>query len=396
MSDLHQRVRDDLHRVASDLDVPPPHLDTLVAAGRRRLRHRRLALVATLAAAVVAIIGGIGVGTSMFTSSAPVEPLRQGQTPRPVPPTPQHNALRVGAAPEVPYWHAGTLYTPQGTVRTAASDVYAAGDTVLVGQRHAPDGTYTWWQVTHGTTHRAPIPASVVSPYLSSDGRLVVWEEVHPSVTRVVAWDPATGRVLAWKDVQVQQGCCGGPALMLFGVDNAGQAFYGTGRALVVWDTRTNTAYTVTGLGDLPPQPDVTATGIVLQGQGGSFNDAPGVYGTVDERGGFHRTGTVPWELGSWSPDATLMEYPADDTGQFVLKATQTTEWVLDPASGKTTRIRYPRGNAGYVGWESNDAMLIQLRSGPYAHDVLRCQATTGDCEIALRGTTNRWRFPNP
>ena len=393
MSDLQQRLAEDLHRVAGDLDVPPPPLGALQAAGRRRLRHRRTALVATVAA-VVAVIAGVGLGASVLTSSAPVQPLRQGRAPHSVPEAPHQTVLPTGPAPTVAYWHNGTVYTPQGAVPTAASDVYAAGATVLVGLRHAPEGTYTWWQVTDGVARPAPIPAGVVSPHLSPDGHLVVWEEIHPKVTRVRAWDPATSRVLAWKDVWVTQGCCGGPVLMLYGVDNAGQAYYGDGNALVVWDTRTNTAHTVTGLGGLPPQPDrVTATGIVLQGNPASLSEAPGVYGTVDASGAFHRTGTVPWSMGAWSPDGTLMEYPGD-YGQFVLKAPQTTEMVFDPATGKTVRMRFPRGYLGYVGWESNDALLVQMRTGPYAHDVLRCQVATGSCEIALRGNTDQWRFP--
>lgn len=394
MSDLQHRLAEDLRRVATDLEVPPAPLATLTSAGRRQLRRRRATIV-TAVAATFAVIAGLGWGATTLRSSTPVQPLHHGRASHPVTPSPQYDPLQAGAAPAVPYWHDGTLYTSQGAVPTQAADVYAAGNTVLIGQRHAPEGTYAWWQVTNGEARRAPIPASVVSPQLSADGRLVVWEEVHPRVTRVVAWDPASGRVLAWKDVRVQQVCCGGPVLMLFGVDDAGQAFYGTGDALVVWDTRTNTAHTVTGLGHLPPQPDrVTATGIVLQGQGASFNDAPGMYGTVDDHGGFHRTGSIPWALGAWSPDATLMEFPADGTGQFVLKATKTTEWVLDPATGKTVRMRFPPGAFGYVGWESNDALLIQMRTGRYAHDVLRCQAATGACEIALRGTTAQWRLP--
>ena len=393
MSELQQRVTHDLRRVAGDLEVPPVPLDTLVAAGRRRQQHRRVGLVAVLVVVVAVIVGGVGLAGSMLSAPARPQPVHHGPSRPHATPAPGPVPLRTGALPRIPYWHDGELFLSTGRMRTPDPDLRAAGGVVLMGKRR-PDNFEDWTQVTPGPARRLPVPTHASGPLLSADGRLAVWEEIHPNVTRVVAWDTTHASVLATRDVQVQQICCSGPSLILSGVDNAGQVFFSTGRPLTLWNVHDNTTHTVTGLDTLPSLPDrMTATGLVLQGNAEGFDDAPGVYGTVDPHGRFHRSGTTPWDMGSWSPDATLVEYPADDTGRFVLKGARTTEMVLDTRTGKAVRMHLPSGDYGPVGWEDDHTLLVTAGSGRYRYDVLRCQTTSGTCEIAARNARH-WRFP--
>ena len=118
------------------------------------------------------------------------------------------------------------------------------------------------------------------------------------------------------------------------------------------------------------------------------FHDADGV---------FHRAGTVPSDqLAAWSPDNTRWAYPGDDYGDFAGKAPATTQMVLDVATGKAHRMRLPKGVTGDVQWESNETLLVHVLTGPRRHFMVRCQAESGACELALRmGRTSGWSFPN-
>jgi hypothetical protein len=394
MNHFEQSLAEDLQRTASTVDVPPAPVASLSAAGRRRLRATRLRALAAVAAAVAVVVAGLGAGPQLLTGSTPVGPAHHG-------PARQLTSLADlphGARPGVPYWHAGQLHVGGATIRTPHREIVTGGGTTLVGDPWPLHNLARWWLLDE--TRLVPVvsrPDVTGQPKVSPDGRLVLWEEMQPHATTVVVWDTTRRRVVARQTVQIEAACCDGPSLMLFGVDDQDQVFYGDGRTLTMWQPATGTARTVTGIGRLPAAPtQITATGPVFQGASSDGFNSLGVYGSVTADGVFHRAGTVPSDQSAaWSPDNTRWAYPGDDYGDFAFKA-PATQMVLDVATGKTHRMRLPTGVTGDVQWESNNTLLLHVLTGPRRHFMVRCQAESGACELALRmGRTSDWSFPN-
>ncbi|HET7356141.1 MAG TPA: hypothetical protein VFJ09_05640 [Nocardioidaceae bacterium] len=401
MNELEQRLADDLNAAATLADVPPAPVTELATAGRRQVRRHRIVTACATAAAVLVVLTGVGLGATALRADHPARPIAPGPTPSHHVRHPQRQNpsgledLPTGAPPAV-YWHAGVLHVGDISIPTALDQIVTAGGKVLVG--HARGADPSQWDLVDGD-HLVPVVQTPQAIFirLSPDGRLAVWEVIHPQVTRVVAWDVASQRVAGYRDINIEQpSCCGGgPSLMLYGADSRGQVFYGDGRTLTVWTPSTGTVRTVTGYGQLPALPSaVTPFGLVFQGDGPGLFDMPGVYGTVDADGVFHRQGRTPIDSGVWSPDGRLFAYPADGSGAVDNKNPRLTVYVYDTSTGQRQQLLLPLGAGVPEAWESPDTLLISGGQPGGLDQVIRCDTTTRTCQIAIRYPHPRgWSF---
>lgn len=398
MNELEQRLADDLNAAATRADVPPPPFTELTTAGRRKARRDRLAMACVAAAAVLAVLAGVGLGANALRADRPVRPIAPGPTPSHPAPRETPSSLEdlpTGAPPAV-YWHAGVLHVGETSIPTHLDQIVAAGGTVLVGHVGGTDPSH--WDLVDGD-HLVPVVQAPQPTFirLSPDGRLAVWDEVHPQVTRVVAWDVATRRIAGYRDVHLQQpSCCGGGGgLILYGADSRGQVFYGDGRTLTMWSPANGSAHTVTGYGHLPALPsEVTAFGLVFQGHGPGLFDMPGVFGTVDTNGAFHRQGRTSVDSGVWSPDGRLFAYPADGSGAVDNKNPRRTVYVYDTGTGQRERMLLPLDAGTPEAWESPDTLLISGGQPGGPDQVIRCDTSTRACQMAMRYPHPRgWSF---
>lgn len=210
--------------------------------------------------------------------------------------------LPQGPPPTVPYWHAGVLHAAGATIRTPLRQIVSAGGTVLAGGYS--DASPSRWALVDGARLQ-PIPhdASANFPTMSTDGNLLVWEIVRAHVTTVTAWDVHSRRLLATRRITIEQACCSGPALIVFGADSHGRVFYGDGRSLTVWTPATGAAHPVRGYGRLPALlSQVGPQGPVFEGPERTILDMTAVYGHVYRRGVFHGSGPFPARTGCGRP----------------------------------------------------------------------------------------------
>lgn len=310
--------------------------------------------------------------------------------------------LPSGDPPAAPSWRRGVLHVGGTAIRTPLRQLAFAGGTTLAGSIMPGPGGAGWWLVDGDELVPVVERPDVGTPRISPDGELVVWSEVGPEVTTVRAWHVPTRHLVASHEVAIAPMCCTGPSLEVFGVDGSHRVYLRALRTadspLEVWDPAAGTVRRVSGLGRLGPAPSVvSARGPVFQGQGTDVWDLPGIHGTVDEAGRFHREGRVPTDqLGVWSPDGRLLAYPGDAAGEVVPKAPGTALHVLDVDTGERRTLRLPdsRGTSTLL-WESDDAVLVQVSTGPDEHVLVRCEVTTRACETALRlGRPDQWWFP--
>ncbi|MGH3496809.1 MAG: hypothetical protein ACRDP1_05020 [Nocardioidaceae bacterium] len=305
--------------------------------------------------------------------------------------------LPQGPPPTVPYWHAGVLHAAGATIRTPLRQIVSAGGTVLAGGYS--DASPSRWALVDGARLQ-PIPhdASANFPTMSTDGNLLVWEIVRAHVTTVTAWDVHSRRLLATRRITIEQACCSGPALIVFGADSHGRVFYGDGRSLTVWTPATGAAHPVRGYGRLPALlSQVGPQGPVFEGPERTILDMTAVYGHVYRRGVFHRIGTIPSSNGLWSPDGSLIAYGADENAQISTKSPRTSVVVYDTRTGHRRRMPLPNGFGEPLAWASERSLLVESSQPARITDVARCDVVTGVCQRSMRyAHPDAWSFSHP
>lgn len=397
---IEERLINELRRVSNRTDVPPAPVQALMRAGDRRIRRSRTLLSVAAVAAVALVILAAGLGPKMVSSEEPVQPRPSPALPSPTttPSIRNIDELPDGALPSIPYWHRGVLHVGGTAITTPLRLVVTGGDTVLVGASHVNKGAQ-WWLVDGDRLVLVMKSLHPTGALVSTDGRLVLWQSnPRPDITRVTAWDVATKRVLAHRDLNVPVvTCCGGgPLLALYGADSQGRVYWSDGNDVTVWHPYAGTVSRISGLGALPHQLSAVAPfGPMFQG-GHSFFELPGVYGRLDAAAVFHRSGTVPVDYGVWSPDGTFYAYVAKTAGPVDVKAPAPYVFVENVHTHDQLSMNLPPGAVDPFMWESADTLLVQASTDFKHHYLIRCGAGTGNCEMALRiGRLGGWSFPD-
>jgi hypothetical protein len=387
MTDLEDRIADELRTRAERTDVPPAPVDRLLAAGRATRRHRRRRTQALAAVAAVVAVGlAIGVPALVHrdgTSPGPVD----HPTPTPSVKDPKTlDELPAGRAPVVPYLHEGALHVGQVVVPTTADQVVSAGGTVLVGRTRGEDRR--WWLLV-GTQLR-PVPQldGAAAPRLEPSGDVAVWTSYpDASTTRVTAWSPATRQEVGHVDLAAPYAaCCGGGQLVeLLGVDDDGAVYWrdsGSASqppAAYAWVPGDQPRRLV-GVGD---SPGITPLGPIT---------ASGTYGDVAPDGRFRALGHLADPHAVWEGGGNEVAI-ADGSSVVVLR--------MDTGHtfpGPGVRMALPAGaEVTATSFESSDQLLVRVRGSARRHLVVRCPTDGGACERALdMPTPSRWVLPQP
>ena len=395
-------LRQALEDSVKDVPCPEPDIDQLLTAGRKA-RRRRVATVATLAAAAVLVMVLAGLTFAWAgRSGRALEPVPANptttQTPFQAPASDVQvwiDALPGGSLPASPYWHDGILYVngqqipaPYDTV-----ELKVAGDTILVGGYQAGSVPYQgstvsgsnqakandakWGLVRGGRLEPLPVPPGA-QVGLSVDGRIAYWVvgTDAPNTKQFFTWDTKTKSALASRTVQ-------GGQVELWGIDAAGSAYWQEyarySSPYTRWDVRADT---------------VTATDLT--------------YGPWDPPESFD--GFVPWmssEDPYRSPDGTKVVFtgsvPSDSPSDCCINQVRVRpvgpDDTLDPHGITTLSIsqRLPPyihpiylgdSNEYGVWWESNDSVLLTVDGDSNTY-LVRCPADGGACERAADlGTT--------
>ena len=268
---------------------------------------------------------------------------------------------RPAAAPPapttVPWWQDGVLHVAGAEIPTPLREIVYAGGTTLVG---AADAEASRWSLVRDGRLAPLVRARTrVDPVLSDDGSRIAWvrdthsrqvaEQVYVVMSRVVAYDVATGRRAGPWSTHHRVQCC----------DAVGQLFVEE----VVGDGSVVLARAYLGRMRWVPGADP----VPLPGRG-----------------------TWPGSRdGLTSPDGGAVALLATDDGSRPPKEPRTVPWVR--GHGRPVRLDAQAG-ARIVAWE-DDAHVV-LASG---HPVrfLRCTAATGACEqTADRPAAGRVWFP--
>lgn len=228
MSDLEQRVVDELRRRADVMTVPHPHVDALERDGEALQARMRRRVVLVAAAAVVTVLAiGPWLLSRDGSGPGPASPHPSG-TPSSAPiPARTLDDLPQGKAPAVPYLQAGALHTQGAAIATSANVLLASGPTVLVG-RAGGQGAH-WWLLDDDQLANVEELDGVRGPRISPDGDLLAWTSYPDSrTTRVTAWDPRSRREVDHVDLDAAYAeCCGGgQQVELAGIDANGTVYW--------------------------------------------------------------------------------------------------------------------------------------------------------------------------
>jgi hypothetical protein len=367
---IEDRLSAELTLVADEL--PPPHVSAagLERAGRKERTRRRTAVAAigSAAAVVVAVVGVAIVLPDQGQDGRPA--------PRPDEPTP---------GTSVPYWQDGVLHVGETEIETTYRDLEFANGTTLVGRVARGE----WFHVVGGELVPLPMGDPGLDPKLSADGDTAAWvTAVDETTRRVVAWDLTTDTAIDEVETPVAVECCDvGGDVVLHGVDAEGRAFWSSDRTFV-WKPGSEPVV-VTGastaiFGELWPG------GLMYQSDDlPELTTAPiGTFGTVDDDGRFTKVGDVSSEQnGRWSPDGQ----------HYVWGNKEQTTFQVDDLEGGFVRLELDPSAYDFVGiaaWESLDDVIFRAGSGS-SRTLLRCSASTGECEVAVEGLTVRGRVPD-
>ena len=278
-------------------------------------------------------------------------------------PTPQALAdLAEGPATTVPFWDDGVLHVGERTVDLPEMQLAWSGGTTLVGLAQARGSV---WSLVDGDG-TVPVAESdgLLEPVLSADGSKVAWSSHLDENTRELGvWDVATRTLIATRTLDVQVVCCdGGGDIYVLGVMDDGRVFFHDTRSTYAW--RPGAApVKVMGLGGLPYSPAWPGGGVMYQGRGATIFETPGVFGSVDERGRFHRVGrTATDQLGMWSPDGTAYAYLGDDLGVSNPKGEEVLGVWVEWPTGRTEPVRMglPTDRRWeVVAWEDADHVVL-------------------------------------
>lgn len=380
VNDVGSEVEPDLEM---EIAGPPARRHDLASS-----RLRRTLVVATMLALL--IVGFIFIGSrSPFDDPAARTP-RDDTTP--TAPAAAASAtdllddLPQGLPPAIPHLRGGMLHVGGARIRTTANRLLAASGTVLVGR--SGDDPVQWW--TLDGVDLAPMPEleGVFTPSLSPRGDLVAWTS-YPDrqTTRITVLRLETRAEVDHVDLPAPyvECCGGGQDVEIRGFDLRDQLYWSDGRGMQVWRPGSGAPHQrVSGGGTLL---QVAPAGPVRQG---------GSLGRVDARGHWSKLGDLPTDQGlAWSGDGRLAAYGGDDTGLVAVKQAPTDEWVLDPATAARTRLAVPDGvPSELIGFESDDAILVDAIARPRRHYLLRCSVSDGACERTAPPGRPTWVFP--
>ncbi|GAA4398895.1 hypothetical protein GCM10023168_05430 [Fodinibacter luteus] len=371
-------VREALENSVKGLPCPEPKFEQLLAAGRAA-RRRRVATVASLAAAAVLVLVLAGLtfawvgraGTAL--EPVPANPTTSATIGAPPSELQQWiDALPAGAPPATPYWHDGTLYVNSEQIPApyAAVNLRAAGDTVLVAgyDSEAKDaGPSQWGLVRGGRLELLPVPSGIFEADLSVDGRIAYWVTHVPGTTRFFTWDTETNTALASRTVNGRQ-------VELWGIDAAGNGYWAPEADPVPyntrWDIRANTD-TATDLtfGPWDP-PESFEEFIPWMHNEDPYRSPDGTKVVV--------TGSVPSDSPS---DCCLDQLRVRPVGPDAsLEPQDVTTLSLSQVLPSYNSIHLDDSNGYWVWWESNDSVLVSV-DGDSRTYLVRCPADGGDCQ---------------
>ncbi len=340
---IEQALREDLGRAAEAAPRAEVSVHGLELAGRReQVRRRATAAGVGAAAAVLAVVVGVLAlpQPGAHPTPAPADPSPTHETTGGADATPRAlEDLPTGPVAQVPWLAGGVLHVGSTSIDTDAGAVWFAGGTTVVRSGTAEAGTRLYVvegdslrQVAHGR--------GLLQPVLSPDGSLLVFRSQRfEQVRQLTAYDVSRGRVVDQIYVPVDVQCCdqgGGAAAArrrpagpgaLPRVRAAPQAVDPPWRHVAV-----------RGVPGGPVAGHSWPQGLMYPTSGTSLFADPGVYGTVDEAGRFHRTGTTPTaQLGLWSPDGTEYAYLADASDDADTKQGRDRVWVQRPVARRTS-----------------------------------------------------------
>jgi hypothetical protein len=362
-----------------EMEIAGPPVVTS-ARGRRRV-------VALLAVAFVSVVllqtsTGWPSGDPSASTQAPSAPQHSASPPSPAEVL---DGLPQGLAPAVPYLRGGMLHVGGDTIRTTANRLLAADGTVLVGR--SDDDVSRWW-IVDGLDLVAMHQLDDASmPALSPHGDLVAWTSYpDPRTTRITAMRTLDRTEVDHVDLDAPFATCcgGGQEVDIIGFDLGEQLYWSQGASIRVWQPGTGT----------PPHR--------LSGGGTTLQIAPagpvrqcGALGTVDARGHWSEVRDLPADQGMvWSTDGALLAYAGDATGTVTDDQPPTDRWILDLATGTRTQLDLPDAiSVQLVGFESDQAVLVDAFARPHRHYLLRCAVSDGACERTLRPGRPTWTF---
>ncbi len=391
---IEDEVRAGLHRVAGAVDVPRIEVGTLETRGqiaaRRRYRWRATAILAS-AAAVAVVVAGITItvrgdsDTGMVpqpprVATQPAGPtttsLRSVQSsPSPGHPSavhPPRHALPQGAPVTAPHWGKGVLYWGQGYSAKVSYPSLATGAGVTLVTTRGNHGRLVIRRIDGPRLVRLTNNAAGW-PVVSGDGRYAAWETaLKGRRQKLILWDLRSGSVVLSREFTSHAQCCDAPSIVL-GFDSERRVYVEDGHVKLMWDTRQQTLRRIDS--NRVVVRGVWAHGPVVAGQVSGLSGPGSLYGTVDARGRFHKTGEYPSQTGVWSDDGLHVAYTYQSKRDF--KGL----YVKDTRTGKARRIHLPKSWTGEpVFWDSTNTFLVKAGDGHGHGGLLRCNAVSGLC----------------
>ncbi|WP_244930783.1 hypothetical protein [Nocardioides sp. W7] len=358
MTDLEQRLTDELGAVATDLRVPDLAVAGLVAAGRRERVRRRSGVAGLVAAvAVVAVRAGAGLsgGHDLAVDPAPAPFVDDLARPLALPwwqtiddqTDPDIGVLHVAGA-EVPFPASGLLHTQ--------------------GRTFVENGAQRWWEVVDGVLEPVADVPLTGPPVVGPDG--------------IRLWVEDTGNDYA---VGVESPDGSGTASSLppgerpraVGLTEDGQVLMTRGAEVLLWEDGRGGPTPVTGV---PEGAAVAARlgGLALYAGGrvlaGQIDDAGRVYQEWGTEGG----GT-----GAWSEDGERYAEATDDGIRFATEAGAT----VAPLHADLLRV---------VGWENETEVVVAqwIEEDGAVTGVWRCSTTELRCAAVADAPNGRVLLP--
>lgn len=353
-----------------------PDVGMVREAGRR---NRRRAAYAGAAGLALVVAVGVGLAKTADRDS--------GSTPDPVVEQPtgpiDMASLPQGELPKLPVWYAGSLHLGEQVYDMPRPQRIEAAARTVVIETVNEESSRLQLLTTSGLT-TLPVDGRPVTWALSASGDIVVWaDRLSDSRREMVAWDVATGEVLARRQMDVEVICCDASGeLTVFGADAAGNVF-GVRDDGFVWSPGTGA---LTRLPRVNYVDQVIATGPVLQSE--TFSTGfPGE--AMSWQGGeLQDIGPISYAIAPVTTDGRLAAYPSDHLGVSHAKGGQTAIAVETVGVGNPKVFEFSPGlGPRPIGWEPDGALLIEVslaaRASPDAL-IIRCEVDAHQCELAL------------
>ncbi|TDE00582.1 WD40 repeat domain-containing protein [Jiangella asiatica] len=416
---LEDQLRDALDDIVARVPSRAGLADEVLRQARRR---RKLTVVATAGGTAVAVAAGTlfvvadPLATDRPRQSASDGAASGGTAPDDVPDQGAGGAVRLdldalsaGAAPGVPYYADGVIHVGDWEISFEGDfpafrvlEEVAGGLVALV--EPAPDdsgeGNLEVWLFTRDGGRTQLGAGQVYNVTVSPDGTQVAWsvhdwstetEDSGPGDTVVYVADARTGEVLHTREstgddgpIGVAMGFLPDGRVVLDSATNNPSGIY-------LWDVDADTLIPWTDYGFVrafSPRADLAVLG--------PRNDSDGrAFGVVDTA-----TGNVAWTFepgdagrDAFSPDGRLLavNLPSPDAptvadevrGEGAEVGPPGSVAVVDARTGEPV-LRIEGGYPGYVSWESDGTLLVDVWSDDRtAGGVVRC-TLDGECELAV------------